>query len=227
MYIPVHDYMKPVEDDYKKFLKYLKEQYPKKKIYSETSKSLEKLHRILWVLYIIKGTLFENNEYFNDIFTTTLAIINSSVIKDKKSLNFLIRNTIESFLKFSKIFYNDINVKDHPRDLFSNIFEDCRNNSLIHLKYEKIKSYYSSLSNVVHGNNIANTKMSICLKEYDNICSLSEIKGEIDDFYKFITYIVFIYLYTFPDKLKMIKDDKQYILRDFIPSEDLKIITAK
>lgn len=224
MFTPVHDYMKIVNDDYKVFYKYLEAQYPKKVIYSESNSNLRTLHNILWILYLTKETFNEDNSYFNDLFANILAMINVTIVKDKKSLKFLVRSSIENFLKFSKIFYSEINTTDHPKDLFATIFKNTKEQKEIHEKYEKIKSYYSELSYEIHGNVIKNSKMCTCLKEYENLYLPKEINKEIDKFREFIKHIIFIYFYIFKEKLNLLKGDAIYIVKKFIPTEDLKLL---
>lgn len=220
MYTPVHDFKKSLNDDYKRYLKYLKEKYPNR-IDDKTRDSLKKLHKNLWLLHIVKETLEEENAYFQDVFSNILSLIHSTIIKDRKIINFLSRNTIESFIKFSKIFCDKIDVNNNPREIFEEIFKTYKDNNYMHNKYQAIKSSYSLFCGVVHGRNIETSKMSKCLKEYENLFSSVQILKEIEEFNKIILNFIIIYFYNFPQKFNHLVGDSQYIIRDAIFRDDL------
>ena len=115
-----------LEKDFKVLIKYLKDEYPYK-YNSYFNTSLKKLHRILWILYATKKNSLKDNIYFSDILTTTLSYINTLLLKDLRTLKFLSRNSIEDFIKFSKIFFDEIDTRNAPRDIFSSIFKNSLN----------------------------------------------------------------------------------------------------
>ncbi|WP_207655944.1 hypothetical protein, partial [Clostridium luticellarii] len=98
-------YLIPKKNDYKKLIKYLQDYY------TNNIKINESFIRIIhdnswmfitWIKELNKTNL--NNKFLNEIFVNIIATIHNIVHCDIKVANFLLRNSIENFLRFFNIF---------------------------------------------------------------------------------------------------------------------------
>lgn len=224
--IPIIGYDKELINDYKNLLKHLKSEYPQK-YDSCINPGLKKIHKLLWGLYITEKTFNEKDIYFSDIFTNTLSYINILLLKDKKILEFLERSSIENFIKFSKLFFHDLNTLNAPRDIFSHIFSNCNSIEFVHKRYKLIKSKYSEISWSLHGNNIDSTKTAKQLKQCANRYSTKELLQSTDNYYQLIINFLEIYYYYNYNLLEKLIDNEQYILKDMLSKEWLSEIKEK
>ncbi|WP_349764313.1 hypothetical protein [Fusobacterium sp. SYSU M8D902] len=223
---PYVGYSINLDKDFKILIKYLKNEYPNK-YNSSLNSSLKKLHKILWILSVTRKNFLESNIYFSDILTTTLSYINTLLLKDLKTLKFLSRNSIEDFIKFSKIFFCEIDTSNAPRDIFPSIFKNSSKIEFIHIQYQFIKNKYSEISYVLHGNNINNIKISKQLKEHSNLYSNIELEKEVNVYCDLVIKFLEIYYFYFFKDIDKLPQNEIFILRELLSKEWLLEIQNK
>lgn len=224
--IQTGEYSKKMEEDFKKYIKYISDRYSFC-ITGDIKDLLKENHKKLWILFFIKRTLEEENIYFNEIIKNFLSMSYVLVEKNQKIISFLLRNSIENFLKFLKIKYENIDLNSLPKDLFSSLFDVTNQDTKLKDILSNLKSEnYQKLCLDVHNSNLLiqrEIQSSVdCLIELDEEKNKIMLKNEMIEktFYKFIV----IYFYIFPKKILDIPGDHQLILREYFNRDELKEI---
>lgn len=221
MFTPIGNYMEPVNNDFINLINYL-EKYYKKKLSDKKKQILKMVHKHVWITMIWKEKLLNtHNEYINDMILDLFSIIHSCVIGDLKVINFLIRNLIEDFIKYCKIYYNEIDCMSMPRDIFSIIFSKTKNDDFIHNNYSIIKSIYSDMCLTVHSANIDSFKICDSLIKYDKLYADDEILNDIEKLDKVFRAMNNINCVKQIKKFVSINIDIQSIVRDYMKSSDI------
>ena len=186
MHIPVDErYLVPEKDDLKNVINYLN-------IDDIVKNSIREMHKFAWIIMIWIRIFGKNsivNKFLNDIFTNLLSGLHTIKNKDVKLSSFLLRNSIEDFLRFYKIYENKINITDSPDIIFECIFSNCDDESFVHKNFEVIRSVYRECCLYVHSANLKDDNLCSCLENYKSLYSKVEIDLYTEKFVKIFSRI--------------------------------------
>ena len=223
MFTPTEDYMRPIREDFSNLLIYLKKLY-NVEFGQEYVIELKKIHKILWVLIVWRRYL-ENNNYFDDVILNVLSLIHVSVHKDLNIMNFLLRKSVEDFLRFMGKHITEIRATIRVPDAFELAFENSRNDLFLHKNWEVLKSIYSDCCQTVHSNDVIENQIPcICLKNYDTYFSDNDMRTSTNEWTKTIKCFCNIIIIYDINLFKLIPLNDQAIIRDYLSTDDLQII---
>jgi len=226
MLTPTEDYMKPIREDFSNLMIYLREMY-NLELSQEYIIELKKIHKILWILIIWKKYL-KNSNYYNDIILNILSLIHVSVHKDINIMNFLLRKSIEDFLRFMEIYVPNIRSISKVSDVFETIFEYSINDKYLHNNWEIIKSIYSGCCLTVHSNGVIETQdLCTCLKNYDEYYCDKDMQENASAWAKTINHFCNILILNDINLFKRIPLNDQAIIRDFLSRDNLREISKR
>lgn len=229
MYSPVLDYLDDFNIDFDRLINYFGDYYVND-IDENIEKIIKEILKDFWILRIwqIEFEKNNNNYYlYNDILLNYLASFHVVIHKDIKVLNYLIRSSIEDFIKFSKYFTVEFNEDLPPRDIFPKLFEFSKNDEFLHKNFENIRTIYSRNCQYVHSAKIKEDNLCDCLINYDDFYDLDELRKTIDDFNNVTRYFNNVLICFNINIFKTMTSDYQFFIRDYTNSKDLDVIYNK
>lgn len=223
MFTPVEDYMLPIRTDFAELLIYLHEKY-NAELNQEHIIELKLIHKLLWILIVWRRYL-ESCNYYDDVVLNVVSLIHVSVHKDINIMSFLLRKSIEDFLRFMGRYIIDIQNAPRVADTFELALQNSRDDEFIHSNWERLKSIYAECCQTVHSNaTIEAQSPCMCLIHYDDYYSIDEMRRNVIEWTKTIKCFCNILIIIDIDLFKKIPLNDQAIIRDFIVTEDLKVI---
>lgn len=226
MYTAIDDkYLDIKKDDYNKLCEYLKSYYKIDAL--ENEERYKNFHTYCWMIMIwlkeLKKTGIDD-KFFNDIFMNMIATVHCLIHNDMKISNFLLRNSIENFLRFFKNYMKEINIEDSPDSIFTYIFSNLDNGSLSKEKFQILKSVYSECCLYVHSALLKDNNLCDCLVNYDGYFDAEEVERFNNNFkntYLSINSILILYNKKIFDNMSY---SNQLTLRHYSIKEDLKSV---
>lgn len=226
MFTPVDDYIKPIRNDFSDLMGYLNARY-NIEFQADYITELKHMHKIVWILIIWRKYL-DNCPYYNDILLNVLSLIHVSVNKDVNIMNYLLRKSIESFLRFASRYIPGAKDVANVSEAFDLVLENSKVDEFKHDNWSIIKSIYSECCKTVHSNNTIEFQVAcICLKNYDEYYTLNELRDIVSEWIKSTRCFCNILIAYDADIFKRMAINDQVIIRDFIPYDNLRIIYTR
>lgn len=218
-------YLEPKKNDYNRLIEYLSCYYNSRELINE--EELKNVHTSCWIIMIWLLELKKckaGDKFLNDIFVNMIATIHSLIHKDIKISNFLLRNSIENFIRFLQNHIKEINIHDSPDMIFNCIFSNLKNESFMHKNFEILKSIYSECCLYVHSTLLKDDNLCDCLIKYDSFYRDEEHERFINNFknaYSAINNLLMIYNQNVFDNMSY---NNQLTIRYYIATESLNSI---
>lgn len=226
MYTPIDDkYLEAKKNDYDKLIEYLRTYYTIDILKYE--EEFRCIHTYCWIIMLWLIEFKKNgieDKFLNDIFTNMIATIHSLIHRDMKICNFLLRNSIENFIRFFKNYIKEIEIEDSTDSIFIAIFSKLENKSLAHSKFEILKSIYSECCLYVHSALLKDDNLCDCLISYDNYYNDKEFErftNNCRNTYLTINSLLIFYNSKVFDNMSY---NNQITIRHYCIKEDLKLI---
>lgn len=217
--------MRPIRKDFADLMVYLGTEY-NCQFSDEHIGEIKQIHKILWIIIIWRRYL--ENHYYDDIVLNVLSLIHVSVHKDINIMNFLLRKSIEDFIRFMGIYIVGIRDSFKVSDAFDMAFDDSENDKFLHTKWEILKSVYSECSQTVHSNEvIENQAPCSCLMNYDVYYSVADMSKSVNEWKKVTKCFCNIIIISDIDLFKRMLLNDQAIIRDYLFSDDLRVIFSR
>ncbi|SDL09194.1 hypothetical protein [Natronincola ferrireducens] len=176
---------------------------------------LKSIHKASYIFYIWKINFQKEGIDYNnldEIVSTFIQIIYTTVYKDVKILYMLYRNIIDNFIKICKKEWKI--DSQYTLQSFEDILkiEDVKNNSVLDGSFRKILHLYKESCGYVHSQGEKFMSFNEGIRNY-NIDNYKALNKSVTDFCNLIKYINYIFIFMFEDiyEEKFVPEEKQLI----------------
>ncbi|KRQ85788.1 hypothetical protein ABG79_02443 [Caloramator mitchellensis] len=220
-------YLKEQREDYNKLINFLNEYY-KIEIKNEVKNDLKLIHKVSWIIIIWLRELKRNkieSKFLNEILTNLISMIHVYIHNDIKLCNFILRNSIENFIRFYNIYLSQIDTASSPDKIFEIIFNKFNDNMcFINNNFQILRSVYKECCDYIHSNNLDDENFCKNLDQYDNFYDDKEItrfNNNFDNVHRAMNNLILLNSKMIYEQMYL---NNKSIIDDFVNKDDMKKI---